>query len=319
MRFTTPLSLPAAPFSLTPTDGILFLGSCFADHIGQRTAQAFPAGQIEVNPFGTLYDERTIARAIALCSGIRALEADTYFEGRDQLWRNWWMAGEVARPTRGECEMAATHALERGRQMLGRARLLVVTLSTPRYYQLRNAPSLNVANCHKQPAADFAERCDTLAESLDRWHRLLANLLDAHPDLRVVLTVSPYRYLNYGLPASQVAKAQLILLADALCRQHERVHYFPAYEILLDELRDYRFYAPDMLHPSAQAIDYIGERFESWCFAPQLHAFATERRALIRDIEHRPLHPESQAYLQFRHKLDERVQEFRKIWGEAAI
>ena len=155
-----------------------------------------------------------------------------------------------------------------------------------------------VANCHKEPAACFEEVLTDgreLVAELQTWlHEGLVR--------DVVVTVSPYRYAKYGFHASQLSKARLLLLAEQLCQlpasasnsgptrtPDAAVHYFPAYEILLDELRDYRFYAPDMLHPSPQAADYIFERFEEWAFSPELTLSAAERRKEARRQAHRPL------------------------------
>lgn len=135
------------------------------------------------------------------------------------------------------------------------------------------------------------------------------------PGLQVVWTVSPYRYAKYGLHASQLAKARLLLAVDALCATDERSVYFPAYELLLDELRDYRYYARDLLHPSDTAVELIGERFADWCFAPALHTFARERARLLRAHQHRPLHPESDAHRAFRAKLRHEAELFKAKWG----
>lgn len=116
-----------------------------------------------------------------------------------------------------------------------------------------------------------------------------------------------------------LSKAQLLLLTDHLCREFERAYYFPAYEIVTDELRDYRFYAPDMLHPSEQAIDYVWERFTEWAFTPAMHDYARERTALLRAMAHRPINPDTEAHRKFLQKLDMRKQAFRQKWGTDAL
>lgn len=319
MQFTTPVHLGPASFTLQPTDTVLFLGSCFADNIGRRLATALPQQQTLCNPFGTLYDERALHSAVQLLRGGARLCDDHFFQGNDGLWRCWLTAGETARPTREACVDACQSALEEGKKALANSQLLVLTLSTPRYYRLRHSPTLAVANCHKQPSHHFVETCDSHEERTLRWSQLLSALLDELPQLNLVLTLSPFRYVKYGLHASQVEKAKLLLLLDELEQTFDRAHYFPAYELLLDELRDYRFYAPDMLHPSPQAIDYIGEHFEQWCFSPALQAFARERRQLLADLAHRPLHPESEAHQRFQHRLAARLDAFRQQWGEQTI
>ena len=199
------------------------------------------------------------------------------------------------------------------RESLRRADVLVLTLGTDRHYRLHDGRL--VANCHKQPSADFTEQADTVDDLTTLLLESVEQLRTQRPDLHIVWTVSPYRYAKYGLHASQLSKARLLLAVDAVCTADERSVYFPAYEIVLDELRDYRFYARDLLHPSDTAVEFIAERFAGWCFSPALCRFAAERARLMRARNHRPLHPESDEHRAFRAKLREEVELFTEKWG----
>ena len=270
MDFRTPVALPAEAPTISPSTHALVLGSCFAEHIGERLRLTLGAEQCCVNPFGVLYNPMSIAQALqlilALPSGhdgpLPSRIDDAIFEGRDALWHSWFHSTHYSATTREECRSRCLVALTEARRILDRADLLIVTFGTSRCYSL--ADGTVVANCHKELPTTFTERDCTVGEIVGIWRPLLERLHQLRPGLKVVFTVSPYRYRKYGFHASQLAKARLLLATDELGET-----YFPAYEIVLDELRDYRFYKPDMLHPSEQAVDYIWERFQDWCFSPE--------------------------------------------------
>ena len=313
MQLFTPVALPPAPFRLTPASRVLTLGSCFAQHIGQHIAAALPDGHALVNPFGPLYAPQVIAHHLRLLLDTAPLPDATYFEGVEGMWHNRWFSTHVSSAELATCRRLTTDALSAARDLLRHADVLVLPLGTDRCYRLPDGRL--VANCHKQPAAAFTEHAADVETLTSDLRRALDGLRALRPELQVVWTVSPYRYAKYGLHASQLAKARLLLAVDALCATDERSVYFPAYELLLDELRDYRYYARDLLHPSDTAVELIGERFADWCFAPALHTFARERARLLRAHQHRPLHPESDAHRAFRAKLRHEAELFKAKWG----
>ena len=313
MQLFTPVALPPAPFRLTPVSRVLTLGSCFAQHIGQHIAAALPDGHALVNPFGPLYAPQVIAHHLRLLLDTAPLPDATYFEGVEGMWHNRWFSTHVSSAEFATCRRLTTDALSAARDLLRRADVLVLTLGTDRCYRLPDGRL--VANCHKQPAATFTEHAADVETLTSDLRRALDGLRALRPELQVVWTVSPYRYAKYGLHASQLAKARLLLAVDALCATDERSVYFPAYELLLDELRDYRYYARDLLHPSDTAVEFIAERFADWCFSPALCRFSAERARLMRARNHRPLHPESDEHRAFRAKLREEVELFKAKWG----
>lgn len=288
MKLSTEVTLDKSPWQLSPASRILLLGSCFADEIGARLADSLPEGHVVVNPCGVLYNPASIAQTVSLLlmgeAGRRAEVGYSLFEAQDGRWHSWLFGTRYTGVTRQECREVCMEALSCG---LEGTDLLVLTLGTDHCYRLCSDGRV-VANCHKEPAATFTEcvmaQPAVLADVLEALH-------ERYPSLQVLLTVSPYRYQKYGFHASQLSKARLLLLVDDLCSRMSWVTYFPAYEIVLDELRDYRFYAADMLHPSAQAADYIFERFAQWCFSSDLHDFAARRQRELRQQRHRPILP----------------------------
>lgn len=314
MEFRTIVGLPPCPTVLEPSSRVVLLGSCFAEHVGRRMAASLPAGQVDVNPFGVLYNPHSLRRALDLLLGAPFPYDEALFEGRDGLWHSWLHSGEFSAAAAAGCRSAIAARLEQAGELLRQADLLVVTFGTAVHYALADTGRV-VANCHKEPSARFREVRPDVEALCQGWPETLAALRRANPRLVTLFTVSPYRYAKYGFHASQLSKAALLLAVDRLTAQAPQTAYFPAYEIVLDELRDYRFFDRDMLHPSEQAVDYVWERFRQWAFSPRLEAFATERARLRKAAAHRPLHPGSPEDRAFRSRLARQVEDFRRKWG----
>ena len=210
------------------------------------------------------------------------------------------------------------HTLERlmdeGRLV---SRIVFLTLGTNHVYRLKETGEI-VDNCEKRPAALFEEEELTIDECAEYLLKAV-ELLKAHqPEVQVVMTVSPIRYRKYGYHESQLSKATLLLAIDRLLHLTSDIthlSYFPAYEIVMDELRDYRFYAADMLHPSEQAVDYIWEQLVAWCFSDEAIAFMDEWRPIRQALTHRPFNPESEEYLRFMQQTHERLAAFKKKYN----
>lgn len=281
MELQTPVELPASLTCLESNAHILCLGSCFAQEVGSRLVPQFPEGHVVVNPFGPMYSPTVIATMLrAMISG----DKDTHtFQGADKLWHSWLASSICSSHTQENAHSLTLNALHTGREALLQADMLILTFGTTRYYTLKSN-GMCVSNCHKEPASTFSEVEPTLDSLCADWQALLQEVRTANPHVKIVLTVSPYRYRKYGMHTSQLQKAKLLLLCDAL-----NATYFPSYEIMQDELRDYRFYAPDMLHPTQQAVDIIAQRFRQWCFSESLAKEADERMKAWRKAQHRPL------------------------------
>lgn len=293
----TPVVLPKQAPRIVPSTRFLLVGSCFATHIGGQLQRS--GLQVEVNPFGVVYNPESIALALEAMLDER-LPDGCFFEGRDNLWHSWLHASEFSAPDEATCRKRVGERFSEACGKLRQADVICFTFGTNRVYEHAGRV---VGNCHKEPASQFVERSLTIQEIVERWHTLLERIRTVNPTAEIIFTVSPYRYAKYGMVENQRAKATLLLAIEELTREMERVHYFPAYEILLDELRDYRFYATDMLHPSEVAVNYIWQRFTSWAFTPEALKFAQEWERTERDLAHRPLNPESDAHKAFLEKV----------------
>ena len=183
----------------------------------------------------------------------------------------------------------------------------VFTLGTNHVYVERATGEI-VDNCQKRPQREFEERKLTVEECVDALREAITLLRQANPKVNIIITVSPIRYAKYGYHGSQLSKAVLLLAADKVIKEEgERVYYFPAYEIVNDELRDYRFYKADMLHPNEQAVEYIWEQLVATCFSAEAKQFLEEWRPIKEALAHRPFNPEAAAYQDFIKKTKEKA------------
>ena len=261
MKLQTVVDIPASPWKIGYEDKILLVGSCFSDEIGEQMAQRYL--HVTSNPFGTLYNPLSIAQAINLQSSISNLQLVEY----DDLWHSMAHHGSFSRADKDEAEKAVRASIEAMQQALAEATVVIVTFGTAWVYEM---DGIVVGNCHKLPADRFTRRRLTVEEIVAAWQPILAQ----YPDKHWIFTVSPIRHIKDGLHENQLSKATLLQSIEQLIqsvnqssdRQSSNRQYFPSYEILLDELRDYRFYADDLVHPSSMAVNYVWERFvDTFC------------------------------------------------------
>lgn len=322
MNFHTPVLLPTLDdeLRLSPQSYVMFLGSCFADHVGTFMQDCLPQRQVCINPHGTLYNPMSICKVVnSLLQGnaTEGIDSNGYFKVSEDEWRHWDYSTLFSASTKEELKKTLWENWSIAKSVFCCLDVLFITFSTDHVYCLRSEEKGGsiVANCHKQPNHLFDEKIADWHTMLQEWTRVLELLQHNNPQTRVVFTLSPYRYAKYGMHENALSKSRLLLLIDALEKQNNQVSYFPAYEIINDELRDYRFYAEDMLHPSTQAVSYVWEQFSQWIFSNDMHIFAKERMAIKRDMNHRPLHPESETYTRFLLQLEKKKQAFEKKWN----
>jgi len=297
MKLITPVEITPPAQRLGLRNHMAFIGSCFADHIGNRMRQS--GLPILVNPFGVLYNPLSILQVLTQDPTCRSL----YFQDEDKRWHCWLLDSHFSATNLDACKSAFLSA--RGRLFGWNPDVLLITLGTNRYYE-RNDTKLIVGNCHKRPAAEFSEKKMTLEQCV----ATLETVCQLFPHSRIIFTVSPFRYSKYGFHENQLAKATLLMAVNILQQKFpEQLTYFPAYEVLLDELRDYRFYGPDMFHPSQQAVDYIWERFSESFFDEEAHRYFYDYEPIRKALEHRPDDPNSPASIQFQEQTRERLYE----------
>ena len=274
MEFRTPVTITLAPFAIEPRERMLFVGSCFADNIGRRFVD--DKFRATVNPYGVMYNPASILHTVKRWTGeLVAAQSEASDSGSD-----------------------VSQAINEAPQTA------VFTLGTNHVYVLNETGEI-VDNCRKRPQRLFTERELSVDECADYLREAVAMLRQINPSVRIIITVSPIRYAKYGFHGSQLSKATLLLAADKLTKEMDNVVYFPAYEIVNDELRDYRFYREDMLHPTDQAVEYIWQRFGETFFSKQTVKFLEEWRPIKAALAHRPFNPEAEEYKKFLEKAKE--------------
>lgn len=296
MELYTCVELPHGFPAIHHRHRLMLMGSCFATHIGARLEAAKFA--CDVHPYGVLYNPTSIATALQeLMEGKRYTRADLYeYRG---CWHSPMHHSDFSAPTPDEALEAINRRIAQAREELPQLDYLLLTWGTAYVYREAEGGRV-VGNCHQRPERDFVrERLET-DDIVATYRRLLQALWERRPQLQVILTVSPIRHRRDGLHANQLSKAILLLAADALCREFPgQVHYFPAYELLTDELRDYRFYADDLVHPSPTAIGLVWERFAQCSFAPETQQLIDRCEEIARALGHRPLRPDSEEHHRF--------------------
>ena len=293
--FRTPVDIAKPPFGIKPGQHILCVGSCFAQSIGQRFADAlFPTA---VNPWGVMYNPVSILHTIQRIGNAYSQQSASAVDSASS-------AGE---------DIAAAMPPD----------VAILTLGTNHVYRLKSSGAI-VDNCQKRPANLFQEECLSVDQCVEALCQCVSILQQLNPGVKIVLTVSPIRYQKYGFHESQLSKATLLLAADKVVGLQQKaanetenkgadrsIAYFPAYELLNDELRDYRFYASDMLHPSEQAVGYVWERFVEAFFTTEACQYLKEWKPIRQALDHRPFHPDAPAYQQFMALTQQRLDAFK--------
>ena len=306
MKFRTEIEI--APFEkrIGYENRILALGSCFAEQISGRLAGA--KFHITSNPTGILFNPLSIAEAIDSYAAGRTLHPEELLM-RGGLWFHYDFHGSFAdlSPTLALARMNL--GLQAGSNALRESDRIILTFGTAWVYELKETGRV-VANCHKQPAGLFHRRRLSVEEIVGRFDPLLEGVLR---DKQVLFTVSPVRHLGDGLEGNSLSKATLRLAVEQLCQRHENARYFPAYEILMDDLRDYRFYAEDLVHPSPQAIEYTWERFCEALLSERARQLLPKVEAVTTAALHRPLRPDSGAFKTFCQRQIEAIDQLDEV------
>lgn len=304
MNLTTSVHIARGPYKIGYQDRILMLGSCFSDEVSLRLSQRF--FRVTANPLGTLYNPLSIAQAIVSTDAVELVE-------RDGLWHSFRHHGSFSSPDYQDTMERCIRSMKSLQDALADASVVVITFGSAYVYELVDPAYPNmtgqiVANCHKFPSDSFVRRRLTVDEIVRAW----LPIVDQNADKHFIFTVSPVRHLKDGLHENQISKGILLQAVDEICvSRSDRAVYFPSYEILLDELRDYRYYADDMLHPSGLAVDYVFERFVETWMDDTTQAEMMNLYQYWQDSHHVLLHPNSPQSQAFTRRLDQRRTELK--------
>ena len=304
MKFRTEITVAPWSDKIGYNDKIVCLGSCFASNIARKLRES--KFQVTENPTGILFNPASIANSIRLMTSQRTINEGDIFE-RNGRYVSFMFHSSLSGATPTEAVSMMQNAVATGGEALKNAKLIIVTLGSA--YVWRDRSGEVVANCHQVRAKNFTTELLSLEQIVQNLEDIV-NLTSA----KILFTVSPVRHLNDGLEGNSLSKALLRVAIDKVIRNHpECASYFPSYEIVMDDLRDYRFYDSDMLHPSSQAVEYIAEKF----FAAALSERAKEQQSKVLEImqarNHRPLNPTSEAYKNFCQQQLDAIAELKAI------
>lgn len=284
MKFRTPLPVPSYPFHIGYDNSIMLIGSCFSDHMGLFFSRS--GFRTCSNPFGTLFNPLSIAQNIDFLLDPETFDEE-WFVRFNERWVSFAHYSKFSHAEKDFFLQRIWMQMKEGYSFLRKADFLFITWGTA--YVFRHLErNLVVANCHKMPAANFSKYRLSVDDIVMRYRSLFERLFAVNANLRVIMTVSPVRHLSDGFHANTVSKSVLHLAVEQLT-DNQQVFYFPAYEILHDDLRDYRFYAADLSHPSQSAVEYVEELVAQSFFTSETELVRRKKEKEYKALQHRPI------------------------------
>ncbi len=311
MKFKLDFEIPASKQQISIKKPILLAGSCFAEHIGNRLQTS--KFNVVLNPNGILFNP------ISICKSIVDIVEESIPSGLDLfeyngVWYSWQHHGKFNAPTKEVLFERIVKERKEALEQFKNADWLVITFGSAWVYELKDSHHI-VANCHKVPQKQFNKRLLTIEEISNACKSILEH--EKLKNKKILFTVSPVRYIRDGLVENNRSKAHLLSAVHQICSTYSNAYYFPAYEIVLDELRDYRFFEKDMVHPNELAIDYVFEKFVETYVDAETQLFIKNWTEIQLAMHHRPIHPESNQHKEFirsyQSKLDQMIIKYPEL------
>lgn len=295
MQFRTEIPVPRAPFEISHSQQGLLVGSCFTTNIGTRMAEAkFP---VMINPLGTVYNPVSVSTVVDILTGKRQFtDSDVFFA--NGVWQSFLLHTDFSALSKEEVLAHCKEKISLFQEQFKNLDYAFFTLGTAWVYELLATNEI-VCNCHKMPTNQFRRKRLSITDCVLVLQTMVESLQALNPKVQIIFTVSPIRHWKDGAHENQLSKASLLLAIEELQKQQTSVGYFPAYELLMDDLRDYRFYEDDMLHPNKQAVAYIWQKFADSYFSEATKVLVQKLLAVRRAVEHRPFNAKSQEYVLF--------------------
>lgn len=306
MDFILPFPLKKLPQQVNIQQAMLLVGSCFAEEIGAKLSER--KFNSLVNPHGILYNPLSICGAVSeYIENKKYIQADIFLH--DELWRSFSHHGKFADINADACLQNINHNINEAHTQLKNAKWLVLTFGSAFAYTHNDAV---VANCHKLPAAQFKKVLLTKEQIVAEWQKQLNVLKAFNPQLQIMFTVSPVRYVRNGVIENNRSKGILLDAVHTLVEQNTNCFYYPAYEIVIDELRDYRFFKEDLVHPNHLAINYVWQKFVDAACDDETKNFIADYEPVMRSLQHRDLQQETSASIKFKKALEEKQSALKK-------
>jgi hypothetical protein len=303
--FYTPVTLHPLQGKIQLQDPIITAGSCFADCMGGKFQEN--KFKILANPFGTIYNPISLHKQYLKTMNNSGVDEGNIIKNQG-LYFHYNFHSQFAGETREELVETLNKKISQAHEMLKSARWFIITWGTAWIYQLEDTNDV-VANCHKQPQNNFKKTLLDNKDIIEDFKNFYAALKKFNPDIQIILTISPVRHIKDTLSMNMVSKSILRVAAHLLSDEYNDIHYFPAYEIMMDELRDYRFYKEDMIHPTSQAEDYIWEKFKGVSIDKDTNDFIQQWQEIHKALAHKPFNASSEAHQKFLQKIIQKLEQ----------
>ena len=303
MNFKLNFEIQPSDFSIQHGDGIIFLGSCFSDEIALKAKNS--GMKVALNPFGTVFHPTLLSRFIR--ESIVGVEQERVFL-RNDIYLSWDANSTVFNFSKEELNVKLKALRNDFVSNLKISKVVYITFGTAWGYRLIKNDQL-VANCHKLPSVKFEKELSEINVLYSEWIQTIKLIKSVNPTIEIVFTVSPVRHIRDGLIENNQSKAILIELVRMLTLDFEN-HYFPSYEIVIDELRDYRFYKLDRIHPSEEAIEYVWKSFEKMYFDEKTILLNQKVSNFRKSLSHRSIHNGSKEDINHKRNIQKQLNEF---------
>ena len=307
-QFRTIVEIPDFDPKVSFQSRLVFLGSCFTNHIGGRMQEL--KFQADVNPFGIIYNPLSVKNSLE-----KLITNESFKEEDLKLYNGQWYSfyhhSSFSHQDKKLCLDRINKKIETSSEFLRKANYLFLSFGTARIYEFKETGQV-VSNCHKLPSKYFNYRLLDPVDIFEVYEKLIDNLKGINPGLRIILTLSPIRHLKDGATGNQLSKAILLVAIHELVNKFPNVDYFPSYELMMDDLRDYRFYDEDMIHISPQAVDYIWSKFQKALLDKSSQNLVFQIEKILKSVNHRPYDSGSESFKNFQAQLLKSMEELKK-------
>ncbi len=301
--FRTPVPIKPSPFELTYKKQSMLIGSCFTGNIGEMLQYyKFPT---MINPFGVMYNPISVKNELDMLMHKKTFDAKDLHQ-YNQTWLSFYHGTRFSGDDQTQVLQRINQGIRQASQWLANTSMLIITFGTSRVYELKKDHTI-VSNCHKIPSSEFDHYQLKVDDITQNWQPVIKELRAIHPDMQIVFTISPVRHWKDGAVSNQQSKATLILAVQQLLESFPELDYFPSYEIMMDELRDYRFYDEDMIHPGKTAIHYLWEQFSNTYIKKPTRKTMDKMEEIVKASNHSPLKPRSLEHQNFLKKQIEKT------------
>jgi len=308
--FRTVIKSEPYDFKLSYHSKLMFAGSCFTEHIGKRLKEL--KFKVNINPFGIIYNPISLAESLDfIIENKQFCEKDLVFN--NEFWHSFFHHGKFSRTNKKKTLDVINISLSESSEFLIAADFLFVTLGTAWVYYHHKTEQI-VANCHKLPASEFKKYLLTENEIVKAFREVIEKIRTINKKLKIIFSVSPVRHLNNGFTENFLSKAMLRTSINKICKSNFETYYFPAYEILIDDLRDYRFYNSDLIHPNHTASGYIFDFFKNTFFSEEAETISGKIQKIISARKHRLFNPETKQSKDFVNNSLKRIRKLKEMY-----